>query len=182
MNKNIKALLNITAACLVLLLLLGAAGRMKTEDCLRLHVIANSDNAEDQLVKLKVRDAVLSFMGGMDAASLEEAEKNLLDGGDKLLSAVETTLDENGFSYGAELKLGSFQFPDRVYDGEFYPAGEYEALRIVLGNGEGHNWWCVMFPPLCVIETDQEKAEYNEDGTLVFKSFIYDFIKGIFGE
>lgn len=160
------------AACIVvlsLLLTLGcgadtpaqASGSDENTNILRLHVIANSDTAADQAVKLKVRDAVLACVepGG----SAEETENFLLRHGKELQAAVETTLRDNGFSYGSQLMLGRYEFPDRSYAGTVYPAGEYKALRVVLGAGGGHNWWCVLFPPLCIV-SDAETVETRPDG------------------
>lgn len=155
---------------------------MPRPDCIRLHVIANSDEDDDQRVKLLVRDALLSAVReSMTAASPEEAEKELASLGETLQSEAERALRENGADYGAQLIAGEFFFPDREYGGEYYPAGRYKALRVVLGEGEGHNWWCVMFPPLCVIETGGEPARYNEDGTLRFRSFFAELWKELFG-
>lgn len=154
----------------------------KKDECLRLHVIANSDSFEDQAAKLRVRDAILACVReDFTASNKREAKLELAARGAELQKAAETALEECGMDYGAMLVSGEFDFPDRDYDGEFYPAGKYDALRVVLGDGAGQNWWCVMFPPLCIIETENEKAEFNDDGTLVFKSVIWDFLKGVFG-
>lgn len=151
-------------------------------DCIRLHILANSDSAEDQAAKLKVRDAVLEIARELPSAGTkDEARSELLSMGDKLQQAAEETLSQNGMDYGAVLMTGEFDFPDRVYGDALYPAGRYEAIRIVLGSGEGHNWWCVMFPPLCVIEEEPGSAEYEADGTLKFKSFFAELIRGLFG-
>ena len=134
----------------------------------RLHIIANSDSPEDQHVKLLVRDALLNYeatrMRG--AANREEAKEALMADGESLLAVAENTLRENGFSYGAQLYVGTFAFPERVYFEKIYPAGDYEALRVVLGSGQGKNWWCVMFPPLCILELpngeiDVERLQMN---------------------
>lgn len=123
------------------------------KEVLRMHVIANSDSAEDQAVKLKVRDAVLEagkdlFDGSLTA---DEAENVLASDKQALQNAAETVLRENGFSYGARVEIGRDFFNTRTYDGKVtLPAGEYEAVRVILGEGKGQNWWCVMFPPLCL--------------------------------
>lgn len=120
---------------------------------LRMHVIANSDSTEDQAVKLKVRDAVLEagknlFDGSLTAA---DAETVLESDKQELQSAAETVLRENGFSYGVRVEIGKDFFNTRTYDDKVtLPAGEYEAVRVILGEGKGQNWWCVMFPPLCL--------------------------------
>ncbi len=123
------------------------------KEVLRMHVIANSDSAEDQAVKLKVRDAVLEagkdlFDGSLTA---DEAENVLASDKQALQNAAETVLRENGFSYGVRVEIGRDFFNTRTYDGKVtLPAGEYEAVRVILGEGKGQNWWCVMFPPLCL--------------------------------
>lgn len=118
----------------------------------RLHILANSDADEDQNVKLLVRDALLScgsdiFSGevNIDNASECLAEEKAL-----LISKANEVLAENGFEYTAEMFLTEEYFPTREYEDFTLPAGEYLALKVVLGKGEGHNWWCVMFPPLCL--------------------------------
>lgn len=175
----------LTAVLLAAATLFSAAPKTETgtaDECIRLHVIANSDSETDQAVKLKVRDAILACARERFSASdRKEAEAELLSLGGELMSAVENTLSENGMDYGAGLYFGEFDFPDREYGEKLYPAGKYEALRVVLGDGMGHNWWCVMFPPLCLVETEDEPAEFNDDGTLKFKSYIWDFIREVFG-
>lgn len=129
----------------------------------RLHVIANSDAAEDQAAKLLVRDAILDYertrmQGVADSA---DAKRALMQDGGGLLSVVEQTLAEAGMNYGATLEVGTFAFPEREYGTAVYPAGDYSALRVVLGAGEGQNWWCVMFPPLCILELPGGEIDYE---------------------
>ena len=157
----------LAAACaalmlLVALLLLPLGERKASADnVLRLHILANSNADEDQAVKLLVRDALLANM--KPCQSQQEAEAYVLANGKALLRVVEDTLAENGFAYGAQLILGESSFPDRVYDGTLYPAGSYFALRVILGAGEGNNWWCVLFPPLCIVTRDAEPLPDAED-------------------
>lgn len=177
----------ICAACILLsvlfALLLGAcatdaqdAAVIETADgILRLHVIANSDSAADQAVKLHVRDAILACME--PGATIEEAETFVREHGDALLRAAEETLRAEGFDYTAQLMLGQFDFPDRTYGDTLYPAGEYEALRVVLGSGGGQNWWCVLFPPLCIVTEDIEELPDMED--LTFKSSILEWLRSL---
>lgn len=130
------------------------SGQSVYESVFRLHVIANSDSAEDQAAKLRVRDAILAYERARmeDAETAEEARARLMEDGAGLLFAAERALAECGMDYGASLEIGTFPFPQREYGAEVYPAGEYAALRVVLGAGKGQNWWCVMFPPLCILE------------------------------
>lgn len=152
---------------------------------LRLHILADSDGDEDQAAKLAVRDAVLAVFRRaaeqQGASSLPQAKEVLKTLGKELQSAAENVLSERGMDYGVQLVLGEFDFPDRVYGDTLYPAGRYNALRMILGEGQGHNWWCVMYPPLCIIDSPSSPAEYNEDGTLQFKSFFSELLDRIFG-
>lgn len=118
----------------------------------RLHILAESDCEADQRVKLLVRDALLEsgselFSGTADVSS---AKGILAKEKDALISIAENVLAENGFDYDAEMYLEREYFETRTYESFTMPAGEYLALKVVLGKGEGRNWWCVMFPPLCL--------------------------------
>lgn len=130
---------------------------------IRLHVIANSDSAEDQALKLQVRDAILSesedwFAGCADANSAEAALEGRLD---ELSSMASRVVAEKGYSYPVKVTLeDNVWFPTRSYDDFSLPAGNYTALRLVIGEGEGQNWWCVVFPPLC-LGAVSETVEYT---------------------
>lgn len=122
------------------------------EEILRLHVIANSDEDYDQELKLKVRDAVLFsgeaiFSGSEDIIS---AEGKIAEKIQVLKYAAEETVKNLGYDYGIKVELARSYFPTRVYDDITLPAGYYKAVRIVIGEGRGKNWWCIMFPPLCL--------------------------------
>lgn len=140
-------------------------------DVFRLHILANSDSEEDQALKLKVRDAVLEESCGIFSGSLtaEEAaalaERNI----DRFTETAERVIAENGYAYSVKCEVGKVCFDERTYGTATLPAGEYNALRIIIGEGEGHNWWCVMFPALClpaVTDTDEVLEEAMESGTL----------------
>lgn len=170
--------------CLLLLALLlctlflprrASAAIGENENILRLHVIANSDSEKDQTVKLLVRDAVLAFLSDLESQSANDTKRYLLANGKELLSTVEETLQGNGFSYSAQLMLGTYPFPDRTYGDTFYPAGDYPALRIILGSGQGHNWWCVLFPPLCLVSAEDMPQADTDD--LTFFSSILEFFR-----
>lgn len=118
----------------------------------RLHILAESDCEADQRVKLLVRDALLEsgselFSGIADVSSAKEI---LAKEKEMLIDVAENVLEENGFDYDAEMYLEREYFDTKEYESFTMPAGEYLALKVVLGKGEGHNWWCVMFPPLCL--------------------------------
>ncbi len=122
------------------------------EEVLRLHVIANSDEEYDQELKLKVRDAVLKagetvFSGSEDIIS---AESEIADKKDVLLYSAEETVRNSGLNYDVKIELARSYFPTKTYDNVTLPAGYYKAVRIIIGKGKGKNWWCIMFPPLCL--------------------------------
>ncbi len=146
----------------------------------RLHVIANSDTEEDQAAKLAVRDAVLEYERTRmaDVKDAAEARERLMEDGAGLLATVEQTLAQCGMPYGATLEVGVFTFPERVYGDAVYPAGDYAALRISLGAGAGRNWWCVMFPPLCILELPGGEIDYEE---LRVNSLLLKLLKSIDG-
>lgn len=123
-----------------------------TQTVFRLHILANSDSEEDQALKLKVRDAVLKENSAVfeGCLSAEEAAAAAAEHMDEIRCTAEKVLAENGAGYGAECGVERIRFDDRLYGSLTVPAGEYLALRITLGEAEGKNWWCVMFPPLCL--------------------------------
>lgn len=144
------------------------------DEVFRLHIIANSNSLEDQTAKMIVRDAVIAYERDMEGADSADAVKSeLMQDGSGIMAAVEDALSRCGMEYGAELHMGRYDFPNRTYGDAFYPAGEYEALRIILGEGKGENWWCVMFPPLCILESPY--GEIENEGQ--FQSLILKLIR-----
>ncbi len=130
----------------------GADCREIRNNVIRLHILANSDSPEDQNVKLLVRDALLSCGSELFGGTInkENASEYLAKEKDVLIQTANAVLAENGFNYKAEMFLKEEYFTTREYENFTLPAGEYLALKVILGKGEGHNWWCVMFPPLCL--------------------------------
>lgn len=139
-------------------------------DTIRLHVIANSDSEEDQAVKLKVRDAVLSAGKNIfdGTVTTENAQEKISAELKAIEKTANKTLEKHGKNYTAKAELVTEYFDTRIYnDSVTLPAGKYLALKIVLGEGNGKNWWCVMFPSLCLPaaeKTDSEaiKSVYSE--------------------
>ena len=135
----------------------GECGRIR-ERVLRLHILANSDSEEDQQLKLQVRDAVVAASAGMFDGAEDESEA--LERAREQLPLLEKTarqiIADAGYDYDVEISLCNMYFTTRFYDGVnggesvTLPAGMYDAVRIVIGEGAGRNWWCVVFPPLCV--------------------------------
>ena len=120
----------------------------------RLHVIANSDSAEDQNLKYIVRDKVIEYMSSIsqNASSKEAVIEIAKANSDKIQAIASQTIRENGYTYSVNVEVGNFSFPSKRYGDITLPPGYYDALRIKIGKAEGQNWWCVMFPPLCFVD------------------------------
>lgn len=121
------------------------------EKLIRFHVVANSDNEEDQRIKLAVRDKVLSAVDGIleDAETRSDAERIIGENLDLIERTAENELKAQNDNHNVTVTLTEESFPTRYYDTFTLPAGDYKSLRITIGEGEGHNWWCVVFPPIC---------------------------------
>lgn len=130
------------------------------QSLLRLHVIASGDTKEEQELKLKVRDAILEKGAAVFSQndSLSDAESKIEDNLSLLKQTAENTIRENGYTYSATVELTKSYFPTRQYENITLPAGSYNAVKVIIGEGEGQNWWCVMFPPMCLpAASDSEK-------------------------
>ncbi len=125
-----------------------------SENLLRLHIIATDDTPEAQALKLRVRDRVLDTFGDtLSALSDTAAVKRYVNTHlDEFRQVAEDELRRNGSTESVTVSFGKIPFDTRVYGNVRLPAGEYDALRIVIGEGKGQNWWCVLFPPLCFVE------------------------------
>lgn len=121
------------------------------ESVVRLHILANSDSDEDQALKLKVRDAVVEAAAGWldGAADADEAQTLASARLPELKAVAQQTVTDAGYDYPVDATLCTMYFPTRQYDTVTLPAGVYEAVRFTIGAGEGKNWWCVVYPPLC---------------------------------
>lgn len=147
----------------------GASANGVRGGCIRLHILANSDSDEDQALKLKVRDALLYsgekiFSGTVSA---QEAGAELEKSKDKLKSAAREVIAGEGYQYDTDIYICDEYFTTRSYEDYTLPAGRYRAVKVVIGEGKGRNWWCVMFPPLCLpgfCETEPE-AYLTENGS-----------------
>lgn len=130
------------------------------QQSIRLRILANSDRTEDQWVKQKVRDAIVESMNKwvLDPMTIEQARAEVRKHIPDLEGIVGSVLRQSGFNYGYKVELGIVPFPTKLYGNQVYPAGNYEALRVTLGTGEGQNWWCVLFPPLCFVDVSAGDA------------------------
>lgn len=164
---ELTVILTLIFAILFNLFSFGVSCAKIKKDILRLHILANSDSAEDQSLKLAIRDELLSrgydiFNGAQNLAQAKQkVEKNIT----VIEQIAEAKARELGFDYEIKAELCRSFFETRHYDNFTLPAGEYEALRITIGSGQGHNWWCVMFPQLCIAASDdiQSLDSLSED-------------------
>lgn len=131
-----------------------AVSRDISNSVFRLHVIANSDTKEDQDLKLKVRNNVLSYMNTIckDSKTKQEAIELANKHQEEFKQIALNTIYENGYDYSVNVCIGNFSFPTKTYGDISLPSGYYDALRIEIGQAKGQNWWCVMFPPLCFVD------------------------------
>ncbi|MFS8514127.1 MAG: stage II sporulation protein R [Planifilum fulgidum] len=136
------------------------------EEAIRLRILANSDAPRDQWLKRQVRDAVLQEMESwaQQPENIGEARRLIKSRLPQFQAIADETVRRNGFDYPVRVDYGKVPFPTKLYGNRVYPAGEYEALRIVIGKGEGGNWWCVLFPPLCFIDMESGDALPAREG------------------
>lgn len=157
-------------------------------EVLRLHIPANSDSSEDQAIKLRLRDELLARFGGElsgcgDLASASARASELIP---EIERFANDFLRDNGFSYGAKAQLVEMYFTTREYDRLILPAGRYSALRVTLGSGSGKNWWCVIFPQLClpaVSEDDNSQAvleTFGKPQKVTAKFAVYEWLTSLF--
>jgi stage II sporulation protein R len=143
------------------------------KNLIRLHVLADSDGPEEQAVKLLVRDRILRESKDwlIGAKSRKEALGMLREKQDQILAVVQDEIRRQGRDYGARIQVGVFPFPTREYSFGMLPAGNYTALRVVLGRGQGHNWWCVLFPPMCFMTEEERiaKEAAEKEDQVVFR-------------
>lgn len=151
------------------------AGGTIPQESIRLRILANSDSPADQLVKREIRDAVIAQMQLWvqqldNPQSLEEAKVLTREHLPEIRRLVGEELAKRGLTYSYHVELGIVPFPTKMYGGTIYPAGDYDAVRITLGEGRGQNWWCVLFPPLCFIDGGSGDAAAQPAQTASAKS------------
>ena len=137
----------------------------------RLHILANSDSAEDQNLKLGVRDYVLQKSASIfeDADSLEQAIEKANSNIDEFEKYAKQAIEKLGYDYPVSVKVDKEYFDTRTYDNFYMPAGVYNCLKIIIGEGKGHNWWCVMYPTVCIsaCTNDFDKVLTKEEKKMI---------------
>lgn len=144
------------------------------DEALRLRVIANSNSEYDQNIKLKVKDKIQIDLYNLlkDTKGVEEARSIINNNLTNISNTVKKVLEEENYNYDFSINFGQNYFPQKTYKGIIYDEGYYESLVVTLGKGEGNNWWCVLFPPLCLLEAE----EVEESNKVEYKFFIKELI------
>lgn len=139
-----------------------------SDSVFRLHIIANSDSSADQELKLKVRDNIIKYMNTLTSSSSDKKDvismvNNHLD---SFKEIALNTIKGNGYNYDVNIEIGNFHFPTKSYGDISFPAGNYNALKIEIGDAIGQNWWCVLFPPLCFVNSSTGVVPDDSKNTL----------------
>lgn len=186
-TEKIKTVLPVLAAVLATALLFTGMALRQTansftnEDFIRFHVIANSDSDEDQALKLKVRDRLVEYVndglrrevmhqsdgsGQTAEFDIEQTRDYIESHIDAIQKKAEEIVRSEGSQYEVTAELGVCWIPEKSYGSLSFPAGNYEALNVTIGEGNGQNWWCVLYPPLCLIDTESDERDQNADDVL----------------
>ena len=173
MKKKLNFILILTILIFLYIVLLSfnysqAISYNLSDSVFRLHIIANSDSSADQELKLKVRDNIIEYMNTLTSSSSDKKDvismvNNHLD---SFKEIALNTIKENGYNYDVNIEIGNFHFPTKSYGDISFPAGNYDALKIEIGDAIGQNWWCVLFPPLCFVNSSTGVVPDDSKNTL----------------
>ena len=173
MKKKLNFILILTILIFLYIVLLSfnysqAISYNLSDSVFRLHIIANSDSSADQELKLKVRDKIIEYMNTLTSNSSDKKDvisivNNHLD---SFKEIALNTIKENGYNYDVNIEIGNFNFPTKTYGDISFPAGNYDALKIEIGDAIGQNWWCVLFPPLCFVNSSTGVVPDDSKNTL----------------
>ena len=143
------------------------ATQIDSDSLIRIHVLANSDSQADQALKQQVKDAVVTYLKPQleQSCSIAESRQIIQRSLPQIEQIAQQTLQQQHSGYQVTLQYGRFDFPIKYYGSFSLPAGNYEALRILIGEGQGHNWWCVLFPPMCFTDNDASSSGKYTDQT-----------------
>lgn len=173
MKKKLNFILILTILIFLYIVLLSfnysqAISYNLSDSVFRLHIIANSDSSADQELKLKVRDNIIEYMNTLTSSSSDKKDvismvNNHLD---SFKEIALNTIKENGYNYDVNIEIGNFHFPTKSYGDISFPAGNYDSLKIEIGDAIGQNWWCVLFPPLCFVNSSTGVVPDDSKNTL----------------
>lgn len=173
MKKKLNFILILTILIFLYIVLLSfnysqAISYNLSDSVFRLHIIANSDSSADQELKFKVRDKIIEYMNTLTSSSSDK--KDVISMVNNHLASFKeialNTIKENGYNYDVNIKIGNFHFPTKSYGDISFPAGNYDALKIEIGDAIGQNWWCVLFPPLCFVNSSTGVVPDDSKNTL----------------
>lgn len=130
---------------------------------LRLHVLANSDSIADQALKLAVKNEVVEYIRAEfnEIDELEKAKAKAEERIPQIQAQAEAIIKQEGYNYPVQVTVGNYEFPTKSYGNFILPQGEYQAVRVIIGEGEGKNWWCVLFPPLCLVSSSDKGISFD---------------------
>jgi len=150
---------------------------MIPQEAIRFRVLANSNSEEDQKMKELVRDDLQKelYETLKNTTNIQEAKQIILENMDTYDAIIKNTLKEHHYNMPYTIDYGNHYFPQKIYKGVPYQEGSYESILVTLGNGEGNNWWCVLFPPLCLLE-----AEETTTSEVEYKFFVSEILKRFF--
>jgi stage II sporulation protein R len=173
MGKKIIGIIIILAGIFIGGFIVTNQGQALENSVLRLHVIANSDDTADQNLKLAVKDDIVAFMKNkfVDVKDADEA-RQLAEQDIPLIQAVaEAKIKSLGYNYPVQVMVGEYDFPTKSYGNLVFPQGRYQAVRVIIGEGRGKNWWCVLFPPLCLVSAQDQGLSFDrpEQAEITFK-------------
>jgi len=173
MTKKLAALIIMALFAYSSIQMAQAQEQNLADSVLRLHVIANSDGPADQALKLAVKDDIVQFMKEefIDTSNAAEAKQLAEKDIPKIKAVAEAKIREQGYDYPVEVYVGEFDFPTKSYGNMVFPQGKYQAVRVVIGEGQGKNWWCVLFPPLCLVSSGDRGMSLNspQEAQITFK-------------
>lgn len=173
MKKKLNFILILTVLIFLYIVLLSfnysqAISYNLSDSVFRLHIIANSDSSADQELKLKVRDNIIEYMNTLTSSSSDKKDVISMVNYhlDSFKEIALNTIKENGYNYDVNIEIGNFHFPTKSYGDISFPAGNYDALKIEIGDAIGQNWWCVLFPPLCFVNSSKGVVPDDSKNTL----------------
>lgn len=155
MLKKLIGLIIILSISFTAAVVRGEQNRPLAEKVLRLHVIANSDDPADQALKLEVKDKIVALMHREfeNVDDPEQAKRLAIKYMPEIKATAEAEIAARGYHYPVQVMVGEFNFPTKSYGNLVFPPGKYQAVRVIIGQGQGKNWWCVLFPPLCLVSS-----------------------------
>lgn len=176
MKKIITALCIGFSLCFLLSAYMDSTQAALSQGVVRLHVVANSDSEADQKLKLKVRDRILSECGAIlgEGQSVDAVSADICNNMDYIKQIAQDEIEKNGYEYDVSVDFGTGDFPRKEYGNITLPEGEYQALKVNIGDASGKNWWCVLFPPLCFV--DEACVSVSDDSQQILRQQLGDSV------